>query len=96
MGRPLSDLRGLRLAIDTAILRALLSLGQDGRVARFVAHPTFLDTTDAEIALRATGRLSALALLHANRALLFPQVAVADAAALSALKVGPCSSSIFM
>lgn len=88
-GRPAADLRGLRLAIDTAILRALLALGQDGRLCRFVVHPTSLDTTDAEVALRAAGRLSALALLHAHRALFSPLPAVADAAAVSALQVSP-------
>ena len=88
MGRPLSDLRGLRLAIDTAILRALIALGNDVLLARFVAHPTNLDTTDTDVALRAAGRLSTLALFYAHHSLLCPHVRIADNAALSALQVG--------
>jgi hypothetical protein len=86
-GRSISDLRGLRLAIDTALLRALLALGHDVWLARFVSHPVTLDLTDADAALRQAGRFSTLALLYA-RCAWFAESPTADAAAISALQVG--------
>ncbi len=84
-GRSVADIRGLRLAIDTALLRALLLLGQDTWLDRFVSHPVTLDMTDADSALRAAGRFSTLALLNAQWALLAP-ASTADIAALNALQ----------